>query len=181
MRVRPLAWSDFSGWVDLYYSRYDEVGRNPDLGVYLQEKRPSVPEEAALFGQVMKQVLAGDIVASVAEEEGKLVGTCTVFRRGHHVEDCHLGELAIAVHPEWRGKGVGDALMSDALRRCRGVFEIVELKVVAVNEHALHLYRKHGFEVHGRQPRAFKRGDRYLDDVLMWRAIEPATSDAPPG
>ncbi len=174
MRVRPLEWTDFPGWVDLYYSRYEEIGRNPDLGVYLQASRPTLPEEAALFGQVMKAVLAGDAVIRIAEEAGRLVGTCTVWRRGQHLEDRHLGELGIAVHPEFRGRGFGDALLGETLERCRGVFEVVELKVVAVNERAVGLYRKHGFEVCGREPRAFKRGDRYLDEILMSRAIEPA-------
>lgn len=181
MRVRALSWNDFEGWVELYLTRYEEIGRNPDLGVYLQPTKPTLPEEAALFGQVMKQVLAGDRVVSVAEAEGKLVGVCMVARRGHHLEDRHLGDLGIALHPGWRGRGFGDALMRDALEKCRGIFEVVELKVVALNEGAVRLYRKHGFEVYGREPRAFKRGDRYLDEFLMRRDIEPRNPAADSG
>lgn len=174
MRVRGLTWGDFQGWVDLYYSRYEEIGRNPDLGVYLLATRPSLSDEATVFGQVMKAVLAGDMLACVAEEAGRFVGLCTIGRRGHHVEDQHVGVLGVAVRPERRGRGIGEALLRRALEESRGVFEIVELKLVSVNERAMRLYRRHGFEVCGRLPRAFKRGDRYLDDVLMWRAIEPA-------
>ncbi len=176
MGVRDLAWRDFPGWVALYYSRYEEVRTNPDLGLYLRPLRPSVAEESALFGAVMKGIAEGDIVAVVAEEEGALAGVCTVQRKGHHLEDCHVGILAVAVRAGSRGRGLGDALLTGALERCRGVFEIVELTVVALNEGAIRLYRKHGFEISGRHPRGFKRGDRYLDDLLMWRAIEPAAA-----
>jgi ribosomal protein S18 acetylase RimI-like enzyme len=176
VNVRDLAWGDFSGWVDLYYSRYEEIGRNPDLGVYLRPARPSVAEEASLFGTVMKAVADGEMVAAVAEEGGAVVGTCTVQRKGRHLEDRHVGVLAVAVYPDARGRGIGDALLAQALERCRGVFEIVELTVVSINERAIRLYRKHGFEVAGRHPRGFKRGDRYLDDLLMWRPIEPAAT-----
>lgn len=157
MPVRDLAWTDFSGWVDLYYSRYTEVEKNPDLGVHLLPNRPSL-----------------------AEEEGRLVGVCTVGRRGRHLEDRHIGVLGIGVDPDRRGRGIGDALLGHAVAKCRGLFEVVELKVVAVNARAIRLYRRHGFEVYGQQPRSFRRGERYLDELLMWRPVDdPATAGTP--
>lgn len=172
--ARDLAWTDYQGWVDLYYSRFEEIHHNPDLGVYLRASKPSLADEAALFGQVMKAVLDRDMVAAVFESGTTLVGTCTISRNGHHFEDRHVGTLGIAILPDWRGKGIGNTLLGYGLEKCRGIFEIVELKVLAINEVAQKLYRKHGFVEHGRQPRSFKRGDRYLDEVLMWRSIEPA-------
>jgi len=173
MGVRDLVWTDFSGWVELYYSRYEEIERNPDLGVYLHASRPTESEEAVLFGQLMKAVLDHDLVAAVFETDGRMVGTCTVGRSGHHLEDRHVGQLGIAVHPDWRGKGVGHALLEYVLERCRGTFEIVELKVVTINSTAIRLYQRHGFTECGRLPRSFKRGDRYLDELVMSRPIEP--------
>lgn len=175
MAVRDLDWNDFEGWVDLYYARYEEVERNPDLGVYLFPTRPSRAEEATVFAQFMKGVLDRDIVVAVAERDGRLEGVCSVHRRGRHLEDRHLGTLGIYVHPDRRGQGVGDALLGAALERCRGLFEIVELKVVATNP-ARRLYERHGFRPFGEQPRSFKRGDRYLNDLLMWRPVEAASS-----
>ena len=179
MKVRDLAWTDFQGWVDLYYSRYDEIGRNPDLGIFLYETKPSLSDEATTFGRVMKDVLDGNQIGAVAEDGDHLIGSCMVGRVGHHLEDRHVGSLGIAIHPDWRGRGVGDALMGYVLARCPGVFEIVVLKVLSINEPASRLYRKHGFREYGRQPRSFKRGERYLDDVLMWRDIEPKVPPSP--
>ncbi|HTP54097.1 MAG TPA: GNAT family N-acetyltransferase [Thermoplasmata archaeon] len=172
MPVRDLAWTDYPGWMDLYYSRFDEIHHNPDLGVFLRATKPTPAEEAALFGQVMKSVLERDMVAAVSESDGRIVGVCTIARNGHHFEDRHVGTLGIALLPEHRGRGVGTALLGYALERCRGVFEIVELKVLAINDVARKLYRRHGFVEFGLQPRSFKRGDRYLDEVLMQRTID---------
>jgi ribosomal protein S18 acetylase RimI-like enzyme len=176
VRIRELAWGDFDGWVALYYNRYDEVRTNKELGVYTYETKPTLPEEAALFADVWKAALSGDLVASVAEADGKVVGVCTIHRKGRHSEDRHTGILAIEVHPDWRGRGVGSRLLDHALPRCSGRFEIVYLTVLEQNARARGLYRRFGFVESGRMPRAFKRDGVYSDDILMWWSA-PAGAD----
>lgn len=174
VEIRPLAWDDFEGWATLYFSRYEEIKTNPDLGIFLYETPPTMAEEAEIFGKLMKETLTGDARVFVAEDGGRLVGACTVRRLARHLEDRHLGGLGIAVSADRRGQGIGDALLTRTLESCRGVFECVDLQVLAINEPALRLYRKHGFRTIGVHPRAVKRGGRYLEDVLMWRPVDPA-------
>jgi ribosomal protein S18 acetylase RimI-like enzyme len=64
--------------------------------------------------------------------------------------------------------------LSALIPACRGKFEVLQLCVISVNERAQRLYRKHGFKEYGRAPKGFKRGDRYFDEVMMWRPVEPA-------
>ena len=175
MRVRELDWGDFEGWVALYYNRYDEVRTNKELGVYTYESKPTLPEEAALFADVWKSALNGDLVASVAEADGKVVGVCTIHRKGRHSEDRHTGILAIEVHPDWRGRGVGSMLLTHALPRCVRTFEIVYLTVLEKNVRARGLYKKFGFVESGRMPRAFKRDGEYSDDIMMWWSAPSAS------
>ncbi|HZY92992.1 MAG TPA: GNAT family N-acetyltransferase [Thermoplasmata archaeon] len=179
--VRDLIWADFPGWVELYYSRFEEIQHNPDLGVFLRDRKPSLSEEAAVFTDVYRRVLGGTAVVCVAVLGDRLVGLASVHPKGNHVEDRHVGVLAIAVHPDHRQRGVGTALMDRALEGCRGKFEIVQLTVLATNERALRLYRRCGFEASGTLPRSFKRGGRYFDEVVMWRAIGPAAEARAPG
>jgi ribosomal protein S18 acetylase RimI-like enzyme len=171
VRVRPLEWTDFGGWVALYYTRYDEVRTNPALGVFTMAEKPSMGDEAALFGTVWRSILAGDHVSTVAEEGGSLVGLCSISRMGFHVEDRHVATLGIAVHPSWRGKGVGTKLFDHALKACEGKFETVLLHVIDVNEPAQRLYRKFGFEECGRYPRTFRRGGVYYDEICMVKHV----------
>lgn len=176
VRVRDLAWNDFDGWVGLYYTRYDEVAANTDLGVFTMEHRPSLGEEAALFGSVWKQVLSGDMVASIAEDGGIVIGLCTAVRGGHR-EDHHVASLGIAVRPESRGAGVGTALLRHVLAKCEGRFTVVTLSVIAGNEPALRLYRRFGFVERGRVPRSFRRDGVEHDELLMSKELDRA----PPG
>ncbi len=180
MKIRDLDWNDFEGWVRLYFTRYEEVRTNPDLGVYTRDPQPTPSDEAAFFGRLWKAVLDGDEVATVAEHDGALVGVCTVGRRGEHCEDRHVGVLAMMVHPSHRDRGIGSKLLARTLERCIGKFEVIELTVMEKNARARHLYEKFGFAESGRMPRAFKRGGRYFDDILMWRLApsSPETSAA---
>ncbi|MCI4331141.1 MAG: GNAT family N-acetyltransferase [Thermoplasmata archaeon] len=172
MRFRSLEWSDFDGWAALYFSRYDEIAGNPQLGLHFVERKPSLGEEAASFGQVWKRVQERDQPVSLAEEDGRLVGICTIYRGGH-LEDRHVGTLAVAVLPDWRGRGIGSGLLDHALRGCESWIEMVVLEVIAVNEQALRLYGKFGFKECGRTPRAFKRNGTYYDVVRMAKHLGP--------
>jgi GNAT superfamily N-acetyltransferase len=54
----------------------------------------------------------------------------------------------LAVDAEWRGRGVGSALLVDALRRCLAASEIAGARGVvahAIDEVAANFYERHGF------------------------------------
>ena len=56
---------------------------------------------------------------------------------------------ALWVHPDRRGRGVGDALVAGLVGWAHGERRRLSLQVVASNEHARHLYDRHGFVVVG--------------------------------
>ena len=54
----------------------------------------------------------------------------------------------LAVDAEWRGRGLGSALLADALRRCFAASEIAGIRGVvahAIDEAAVAFYERHGF------------------------------------
>lgn len=54
----------------------------------------------------------------------------------------------LAVDAEYRGRGVGSALLVDALRRCLIASEIIGVRAViahAIDEAAVGFYTRHGF------------------------------------
>ena len=171
MVVRPTEWRDFQGVVDFYYTRYDEVATNRELFLDTLPVKPTLADEAEFFGGLMRGVLSGRVVSCVAEVDGKVVGLCSVYRKGMHNEDRHCGTLAIGLRPEYRGRGIGHELIGTVLRHCVGKFEVVYLTVVDGNEAARRLYVKHGFQECGRFPRAFQQDGKYRDDLLMWKAL----------
>ena len=68
-------------------------------------------------------------------------------RRGYGFVDERTPELAIAVVPNARGKGVGAALLEALLDRARADgYETISLSVDRNNAGAIGLYERHGFE-----------------------------------
>jgi ribosomal protein S18 acetylase RimI-like enzyme len=77
-------------------------------------------------------------------------------------------------HPDARGRGIGSAMCAHSLgvARERGYGALQFNFVVASNEGAIRLWRKHGFEIVGRVPGAFRHPTLGLVDVLiMHRAL----------
>lgn len=103
----------------------------------------------------------------VAECRGALVGWLTLFQ--HRAEFCrHVAELGIGVKREFRGRGIGSALVETAQDWARRVgFEKITLGVRASNTVARRLYEKRGFVYEGHRARQVKHRGQYDDDYLM--------------
>lgn len=65
--------------------------------------------------------------------------------KGFGYVDDKTPELGMAVLPEYRGKGVGTILLSRLIKAAEDAYEYISLSV-AVENSALHLYQRLGFE-----------------------------------
>jgi putative acetyltransferase len=85
----------------------------------------------------------------------------------------HVGVIAISVHVDWQGKGVGGALMRAILDLADNWLNLtrLELEVYADNEAAIHLYERFGFEVEGTLRRHAFRDGEYVDSKVMGRLL----------
>ena len=86
-----------------------------------------------------------------------------------HVERSRFGfgELGMAVAREWRGRGVGSALLAAAIESARdyGLHKL-SLSVFPHNAAAIALYRKFGFVEEGRRIKHYRRASGELWDAL---------------
>ncbi|MFZ0830944.1 MAG: GNAT family N-acetyltransferase [Thermoplasmata archaeon] len=166
--IRDLQWADFPELVENYYALYDEVRSNPDVGIHLFPQKPTLGEEAQWFSGLFRGFREGKSVVAVAEEDRKAVGLCQVDPKGVHLEGQHIGVLGIMVAAAYRNRGIGKALLTYAIDKCRGKFEIVELSVFATNAHGRALYQSVGFRSWGILPKAIRRENRYTDLEHMY-------------
>lgn len=81
----------------------------------------------------------------------------------------HVVEFGMSVARDYRGQGVGAALLQAGLAWAweSPTVHRVELEVYAENRPAIHLYEKFGFSFEGRKKRAFFQHGRYHDSLMM--------------
>jgi GNAT superfamily N-acetyltransferase len=100
------------------------------------------------YADALREIEAGDGALLVAEVDGEVVGVCQliVFRhlqagggRCAEIESVH-------VHPGYRGRGIGAALMADAVQRSRelGCYR-VQLTSNRARQDAHRFYERAGF------------------------------------
>jgi ribosomal protein S18 acetylase RimI-like enzyme len=129
--------------------------------------------QAAPMEETRKSLLAdmerGDI-RLIALDASKVVGWCHIRPDGWE-GFTHTGRLGMGVLKEYRGQGIGSALLHQALAEARNRgLERVDLSVFASNTTAVRLYEKFKFEVEGRKKSARKLDGMY-DDIIMMALI----------
>jgi ribosomal protein S18 acetylase RimI-like enzyme len=76
----------------------------------------------------------------------------------------------MSVDRDWRSRGVGSALMTEAFRWARWAgIEKVGLTVYPHNQRAINLYKKFGFAEEGRLSGHSKKSYGYEDEIVMGR------------
>ena len=82
-------------------------------------------------------------------------------------DEAHIN--TIAVHPEWRRRGIGDRLLRTLLADARAArARSATLEVRVSNTSAQQLYRKYGFEPVGQRPRYYRDGEDALLMTAKW-------------
>jgi RimJ/RimL family protein N-acetyltransferase len=103
--------------------------------------------------------LEGTFVAVAGAE---LLGSIHIERSNHG-----YGELGMAITREWRGRGVGSALMVAVIEWAREQeLHKLSLGVWPHNAAAIALYRKFGFVEEGRRVKQMRRQSGELWDVV---------------
>ena len=162
MEIRFLVPEDAGEWLRL---RVEALQGDPAaFSASLEEYQALTVEE------VKKRLWSGaDAFVVGAFQGSRLVGMAGFYReRGP--KSRHKGRVwGVYVPPALRGAGVGRKMMKALLERAAAIdgVEQVLLSVAAVQEAAIRLYRSLGFERFGREPRALKIGDQWVDEEYM--------------
>ena len=122
------------------------------------------PVDVAQRRRRMVEELEGEqTVMLVAEAGGELVGQLDLRLARYGVAD-----LGMLVAPGWRRRGVGSALMAEAIARARaaGAHKLT-LQVWPHNTAALALYERFGFQREGYLRRHYRRRSGELWDAVV--------------
>lgn len=95
----------------------------------------------------------------VAIHDGEVVGWCDILSCSDPLRQ-HIGVLGMGVLPEFRGRGLGEQLLSETIADAEKYkLHRIELHVRASNELAIRLYKKRGFVLEGTL-----KNDVFIDD-----------------
>jgi ribosomal protein S18 acetylase RimI-like enzyme len=113
--------------------------------------------------RMVEDIEREDAVVLVADVGGEPVGELVLHLAGYGVAD-----LGMAVAAGWRGRGVGTALLAEAIARARkaGAHKIA-LQVWPHNRAAIALYERYGFQREGYLARHYRRRSGELWDAII--------------
>ncbi len=171
--TRSLAWMDYGDWAGPHLERRG-FARLVEVTTLAKFDR-ALPALRDLSTHYLRPAADGDIPATVAVDRiaftphwwhseesmrrraatafhfmvAEVAGTVVGYAEGElHPPDAHLNRIAL--HPDYQGRGIGAALLHDALHAFwRGGAEQVTLNTQVNNHPARRLYRRFGFEEMG--------------------------------
>jgi putative acetyltransferase len=118
---------------------------------------------------ISKSIEGGIIV--VARRDENIIGEIHSYALGPKVFAHVLGELTIAVHPDFQGFGVGKALFTGLMRQvAENRPDILRVELIAreSNAKAVEFYKKLGFEIEGRMTNRIQSvGGGFESDIPM--------------
>ena len=140
------------------------IGREPEAWLLNMDGWRTVGEERRYLRAIRRSRTAA---VFVAEAPAGIVGRLSVARDIHPASR-HVADLGLMVARSHRRQGVGRALLARAVEWAWevGVTKL-ELHVFPWNEGAITLYERFGFEREGYRHAHYRRGEGYVDAILM--------------
>jgi L-phenylalanine/L-methionine N-acetyltransferase len=142
----------------------ESVGREEGDWLLATEAWRSTADERRYLRAVRRHA---DAAVFVAVDGDEVVGRLSVAR-DPHPSSRHVADLGLFVAASHRRRGIGRALLEQAVDSARDVgVRKLELHVFPWNEPAIGLYEAFGFEREGYRRGHYRREDEYVDAILM--------------
>ena len=146
------------------------MGGEPEGWLISDRRWRSVGEERRYLRAVRKHP---DAAVFVAESARGVVGRLSIARDPHPASQ-HVADLGLMVAAHARRQGIGWALLEQAVDWARQVgVRKLELHVFPYNEPAIRLYERFGFVREGYRKQHYRRGNGYVDAILMAYEVPP--------
>jgi RimJ/RimL family protein N-acetyltransferase len=166
MRIRQADPKDAAALVTLA----EAVGGEPEGWLISDSRWRTVGEERRYLRAVRKHP---DAAVFVAESERGIIGRLSIARDPHPASR-HVADLGLMVAVNARRQGIGWSLLEQAVDWARQVgVRKLELHVFPHNEPAIRLYEHFGFVREGYRKNHYRRGNGYVDAILMAYEVQP--------
>ncbi len=133
------------------------------------EEGAAFPQLEFLDGESGRRFFAEQTHCAVAEEDGAVVGLYILHP--NNVGRCgHIANASYAIDSNYRGKHIGEKLVSDSLVQAKNAgFKLMQFNaVVDSNVQARHLYERLGFVQIGTIPNGFMMKDGSYQNIHLY-------------
>jgi putative acetyltransferase len=149
----------------------EAVGSEPEGWLISERRWRSTANERRYLKAVRRHP---DAAVFVAEADKEIVGRLSISRDPHPASR-HVADLGLMVAASSRRRGIGWALLEQAAAWARASdVRKLELHVFPHNEPAIRLYERFGFVREGYRAQHFRRGETYVDAILMAYEVPPS-------
>jgi RimJ/RimL family protein N-acetyltransferase len=160
IEIRPAEPGDAQALVELA----GEIGGEGGAWLLTTEAWRSIADERRYLRAVRNHP---DAAVFVVEDGGRVVGRLSLARDVHPAS-AHVADLGLMVAASHRRRGVGRALLDQAVVWSIGAgIDKLELHVFPWNEPAIALYEAFGFEREGLRKGHYLRAGEFVDAILM--------------
>lgn len=148
---------------------FNQMFKTPPLGLYARPEGMQIGKVEGLINDALASDASLFLLAKY--KDGNVVGTLT-FNRYEKLENRHVGDFGISVHPEHRHEALGEALIR-GMEKWAKQHEVrkIELEVWSNNIGAVRLYNRLGYLIEGIRKETIMRDDQVLDIILMGKLL----------
>lgn len=152
--------------------------RTEDLPVMISiwnevvEEGVAFPQEEFLDESTGAEFFAAQSYNGVAEEDGNVVGLYILHP--NNIGRCgHICNASYAISSAFRGRHIGENLVTDCLRMGKELgFRVMQFNAVVENNiHARHLYERLGFTQLGVIPEGFRMKDGHYENICPYYKV----------
>lgn len=154
---------------ELLSLKLDYLKGTNTIPLFLNEYPNDLKQETQLITRLQEEK---NSALFVAEYKDRLIGNIDL-NGNQRLKLFHTGVIGMGIKEEWRGKGVGHALMQALVTWSKDnpYITLLWLEVYASNNGGKALYHKMGFEECGRIENFFSEGNTYIDKITMVRHL----------
>lgn len=136
------------------------------------QKKISLKEEREYLKRILKDMKEKKAVYLFIDIDGKIMGNASVSLKDKGARR-HVGELAISIKKEIRGRGLGKEFLKRVIEKAKKELKITMVTLYAASENkvAIGLYKKMGFKEAGMVKKEYNHYGKVMDTVLMVKYI----------